>query len=84
MRLKRNIAISESGFLFDPVNGESYSLNEQGKEILNLMKAGKQEKEIVDFMTEVYDVDRDDFERYFIDFTGMLKQFNLTEDANES
>ena len=38
MKLKRNIAVSESGFLFDPTSGESYSLNEQGLEILNLMK----------------------------------------------
>ncbi|MFO7573851.1 MAG: PqqD family protein [Bacteroidales bacterium] len=79
MRLKRNIAISESGFLFDPTTGESYSLNVQGIEILNMIKENKSAAEITDYITGEYEVDRDDFERYLIDFTGMLKQFRLVE-----
>ena len=79
MRLKRNIAISESGFLFDPTTGESYSLNVQGIEILNMIKENKSDAEITDYITGEYEVDRDDFERYLVDFTGMLKQFRLVE-----
>jgi hypothetical protein len=79
MRLKRNIAISESGFLFDPSTGESYSLNVQGIEILNMLRENKSSTEITDHFTGEYEVDRDDFERYLIDFTGMLKQFRLIE-----
>lgn len=80
MKLKRNIAVSESGFLFDPTSGESYSLNEQGVEILNLMKDRKSEAEITGFMTGNYDISPDDFEKYFLDFVGMLRQFKLLED----
>jgi hypothetical protein len=79
MRLKRNIAISESGFLFDPSAGESYSLNEQGIEIINMLREGKTSADITDYFTREYEVDRDDFERYLVDFTGMLKQFKLVE-----
>ncbi|MDX9928997.1 MAG: PqqD family protein [Bacteroidales bacterium] len=79
MRLKRNIAVSESGFLFDPSTGESFSLNEQGSEILAMMKANKLPGEITDYFISQYDVDREDFERYLVDFTGMLKQFKLVE-----
>ena len=34
MRLKKNIAVSDSGFVFNPTTGDSYSLNPVGKEIL--------------------------------------------------
>jgi Coenzyme PQQ synthesis protein D (PqqD) len=83
MRLKRNIAISESGFLFDPTGGESYSLNEQGQEILNLLNEKKSNEEIASFMTENYDIGSDDFEKYYFDFLGMLKQYNLMEDDEQ-
>lgn len=80
MKLKRNIAVSESGFLFDPTNGESYSLNEQGLEILNLLKKSKSDNEITSYMTETYDIPADEFEKYYLDFMGLLRQFKLLED----
>lgn len=79
MKIKKNIAISESGFLFDPMTGESYSMNQTGKEILELLKQEKSEEEIKDIMTTRYDVDYLSFERYFVDFTGMLKHFQIIE-----
>lgn len=80
MRLKRNIAISESGFLFDPTGGESYSLNELGLEIINLLREKRSNEEITSVITDIYDVEKDDFEKYYYDFLGMLKQFKLLED----
>jgi hypothetical protein len=80
MRLKRNIAISESGFLFDPTGGESYSLNELGLEIINLLREKRSNQEITSLITDKYDVEKDDFEKYYYDFLGMLKQFKLLED----
>lgn len=84
MRLKRNIAVSESGFIFDPTGGESYSLNEQGLEILNLLKDKKSDEEIAAYMTENYDVAPDEFEKYYFDFLGMLRQFKLLEDDQQT
>jgi hypothetical protein len=84
MKLKRNIAISESGFLFDPTGGESYSLNEQGLEILNLLKEKKSNEEIAMYMTDNYDISSDDFEKYYYDFLGMLKQYRLLEDDEQN
>lgn len=84
MKLKRNIAVSESGFLFDPTAGESFSLNEQGLEIINLMKQNKSNEEITGFITDIYDVEPDDFEKYLFDFIGMLKQFKLVDDDGQN
>ena len=80
MKVKRNIAVSESGFLFDPTGGESYSLNEVGLEIFNLIRDRKTPEEITSYMTERYDVELGDFEKYYFDFVGMLRQFKLFED----
>ena len=79
LNIKKNIAISESGFVFDPSTGESFSLNPVGLEIIQLIKSGKPYEEITQIMTGKYDVDADTFERYFYDFVATLKQFQLTE-----
>ncbi len=79
MNIKKDIAISDSGFVFDPTTGESFSLNPLGVKILTLLKDGDDQKEISDFVLQQYEVDSDTFENNYYDFLNMLKQFNLTE-----
>ncbi len=79
MKIKMNLAISESGFLFDPSTGESFTFNPTGLEIFNYMKEQKSIAEITEIITEKYDVNGHNFERFFLDFTSMLKQFQLIE-----
>jgi PqqD family protein of HPr-rel-A system len=84
MKVKKNIAISESGFVFDPTSGDSYMLNSVGFEILNLLKEGKDQKTIIQKLLEKYDVEKSVLERYFFDFLGLLKQYQLIEGDDES
>lgn len=79
LKIKKNIAISDSGFVFDPLSGESFSLNPIGLEILNLVKNGQSFEGISKQIVEKYEVDAETFERYFYDFIATLKLFNLTE-----
>ncbi|MCK4923162.1 MAG: PqqD family protein [Bacteroidales bacterium] len=79
MKTKGNIAISESGFLFDPTTGESFTFNPVGLEIFNYLKEEKSLGEITEIMTEKYDIDANNFERYYYDFTSMLNQYHLLE-----
>jgi len=80
MQIKKNIAVSETGFVFDPTSGESYSINREGQEIMALLKDGKTAKEISEKMCAEYEIDPAGFEKYFYDFTGMLKQYQLIEE----
>lgn len=80
MRIKRNIAVSETGFVFDPTSGESYSINREGQEIIALLKEGKALEEISSDMCGKYEVDPASFEKYFYDFVGMLRHFQLIEE----
>jgi hypothetical protein len=82
MRIKKNIAISDSGFIFNPTTGDSYSLNQVGKEILQYLGDNKSREEITSLMTSVYDIDTASFEKYFFDFISMLRQFELLEESD--
>lgn len=83
MRLKENIALSESGFLFDPDSGESFSVNSTGKEILKLISSGKAIAEIEEVVLLEYEVDQKTFNRYMDDFAHTLRRFNLLEIEND-
>jgi PqqD family protein of HPr-rel-A system len=84
MKLKKKIAVSETGFIFDPTTGDSFSLNPSAAEILNLLKEGKNEKEIKKEIMASYDVDESTFERSFLDFMAMLRLYNMIEDHEEN
>lgn len=77
--LKKNIAISESGFVFNPTTGDSFSLNSVGTDILKLMKDGRDEKEIKTTVRTWYDVDEETFEKDYYDFLKMLGQYKLLD-----
>ena len=80
MKIRTNIAISDSGFVFDAATGESYSFNPSGLEIFRYLKEKKDLKEITEIMMSRYDVDSHSFERFFTDFVASLKQYQLLED----
>ncbi len=84
MKIKKDIAISDSGFLLNPATGESFSLNPLGTTILNLIKEGKSYGEIEKKVLEEYDVSRSTFDKDFQDFTGLLKQYRLLETEKDS
>jgi len=82
MKVKKNIAISESGFVFDPTSGESFSLNPIGGEIIELLKQEKSFDKIREIMLNKYEVDNNSFEKYYYDFINMLKQFKLIDEKD--
>ena len=41
MEIKKNIAISETGFVFDPSTGDSFTLNAVGLEIIGFLRGGE-------------------------------------------
>ena len=84
MQIKKNIAVSETGFVFNPTTGDSFSINQVGREILAYLSENKSPTEITSLMTTTYDIDPPSFEKYFYDFISMLKQFELLEEKDEN
>ncbi|RLD60497.1 MAG: PqqD family protein [Bacteroidetes bacterium] len=79
MRVKKNIAISETGFIFNPATGDSFTLNPIGLEILSFIEKNKKYEEIANTILEKYDVDSITFEKNYYDFIQMLKNNHLLE-----
>ncbi len=80
MKIKKNIAVSESGFVFDPSTGESFSLNQIGLELVELLKQGENIDAIKKEVLKKYDVDEISFEKYYYDFINSLNQNQLLEE----
>jgi len=79
MGIRKNIAVSEEGFLFNPTTGDSFSTNQVGSDIITLLK---QDKSISDIKTEIgqlYDVDSYLLDRDLDDFMTLLKENNILE-----
>lgn len=81
MKLKKSVAISETGFVFNPGRGESFTTNPIGLDILQLLKEGKSEPEILEHLADLYQVDQATCEKDLYDFLSILKKYNLLEDA---
>ena len=77
MQINRNIAISDSGFIFNPSSGDSFSANRIGLEIIRLLKDGKSKIEISDLILNQYAVNALSFEKDFNDFVQMLFSYQL-------
>lgn len=80
MKIKSNLAISESGFVFDPETGDSFTLNFTGKDILNQINQGISLNDIQKNILEKYDVESDSLEMNFYDFISMLKHYNILQE----
>ena len=79
MKIRKNIAVSDSGFLFNPSSGDSYSVNPIGQRIMKLLQAEKSEDEIISSIVEEYMIDETTIEKDLYDFKNMLTNYKLTD-----
>jgi len=79
MKLKKNIATSEAGFIFNPGTGDSFSVNNIGAEILAMFKENKSQQEIIENISLRYEVEKSQLEKDLDDFVSQLYGYNLLE-----
>ena len=84
MKIKKNVAVSESGLLFNPVTGESFSVNPIGVEILNLLREEKNDEQIREAILGKYSTEKQTFENDYQDFIGVLSHNSLIESDEET
>ncbi|MCX6180145.1 MAG: PqqD family protein [Chlorobiales bacterium] len=73
----KELAISESGLIFDPVTGSIYTSNVVGLLILGALKDGKESGEIRNLIVGQYDVDEQTAERDVNDFMNQLNSIEV-------
>lgn len=79
MQLRKNIATSEDGFIFNPSTGDSYSANPLASEILGMLKEGRPLSGIRLALLETYEVETDRLDRDLADFERQLKEAGLLQ-----
>jgi hypothetical protein len=77
MHLRKNVATSESGFIFNPATGDSFSANPLAADIIAQSKDGLSAAEIKKNILEQYDVDAAMLDRDWDDFQLQLRDAGL-------
>lgn len=74
-RLK-DLAVNESGFVFDPYSGASFSTNATGLQILSALKNGEPRDAIAALLHDMFEVfeNEDDVDRDIDEFVQLLKR----------
>jgi hypothetical protein len=67
------LALSDSGFVFDPVSGRSYSVNATGLALLRLLQKPTGLAEVVAALQERFEGDAATLERDVIEFASVLR-----------
>ncbi len=70
----QRLAVSESGFIFDPLNGKSFTCNGTGLEIIVQMQKVSSMNELIQQMVEKYDASQSEVERDVIDFVASVRR----------
>lgn len=70
----RRLALSESGFVFDPVSGQSFTVNDTGLELLRLLQKSPDEQHILDHLEQAYAGERSDMARDLDEFIASLRE----------
>ncbi|MBU0560857.1 MAG: PqqD family protein [Bacteroidetes bacterium] len=79
-KISSNLAISENGFLFYPLTGESFTVNQMGVQILNLLKKEEKPEQIISAIIDEYDTDHATAERDLGEFLTQLKNYKLVNE----
>jgi len=74
----RDLALSDSGFVFDPMTGHSFTVNSTGLCVLQGLKEGKSPEAIVQGLTEGFEIEPgEDALRDVQDFIMQLRECGL-------
>jgi hypothetical protein len=79
IQLRGNIAVSDSGFVFNPSTGDSYSMNAIGVEVIRHLQTRRNTTEIIEAITASYDTESQTVEKDLYDFYSMLIQHQLAD-----
>ena len=69
----KDLAVSETGFVFDPYTGASFNTNAVGYAILEALRSGKGRRDIRSHLEDEFEVGEADVDRDIDEFIFLLK-----------
>jgi PqqD family protein of HPr-rel-A system len=79
----KDLAVSESGFVFDPHSGATFSVNASALVVLQALKQGCGRASIADQLREAFDLTEGDIERDLDEFMHLLRRNSLVPNEFE-
>lgn len=73
--IARRLALSESGFVFDPVSGQSFTVNEAGLAVLRLAQVEEDVAQLLAKLAQQFDATAEEIKRDTMDFAERMKDF---------
>ena len=83
-RRLQDLAVSETGFVFDPHTGATYSTNPTGLRILQALKDGQGTTEVVDALSEQFDATGADVARDVEEFIRLLRHHGMLPETDDA
>jgi hypothetical protein len=71
----KRLALNDSGFVFDPMSGQSFTVNPCGLELLKLMQKQKDMSLIQHQILAEFDISPEVLERDFLEFSEQLRRY---------
>jgi PqqD family protein of HPr-rel-A system len=75
----KDLAISDSGFVFDPFGGGTFTLNETGRVVLQGLREGLSEAEIVERLRANFEAVTAKVEEDVRDFLRTMTEYGLSD-----
>ena len=79
----KDLAISDSGFIFDPSSGETFAANHTAVELLRGLSAGLDDAALVEVLCQRYQVEPSEAQRDVADFLQLLATTRLAQPGRE-
>ena len=79
VKISKNIAVSESGFIFNPTTGDSFSCNAVAADVINLLKENLSLEQVKARIIEKYEVQESELDKDLQDLWLQLRDNNLLE-----
>jgi PqqD family protein of HPr-rel-A system len=77
LRHLRELALSDTGFVFDPFSGATFTVNETGLCVLQAIKDGADRAGVTARLTERFELGGEDLARDIEEFVHLLRQHGL-------
>jgi PqqD family protein of HPr-rel-A system len=79
LKVKPVLRVNDQGTLFDPETGDTFLLNPSGLEIFKRLQQGQDPETAYQELSQEYELNRSDFDRFLLDFGSLLKSFQLVD-----
>jgi len=74
LEVLNRLAVSESGFVFDPASGHNFTVNETGLVLLRLLLKEQRLDQILETLSKEFDAEPREIERDVIEFISTLRE----------